>query len=131
MSKGSKVISSALLGMDMEIVRVNDKSYAVKPPTIARLAGASYFLADIGDARTMGDVLRTITSGAEGLAHALSWFIQGDDSLYEELSKGTMDEIVTALEKCLNLISTETFLRLSALTKNVSTLIAKPKQQGM
>lgn len=127
MSKGSKLISSAILGLDFETVIVNGTPYVIKPPTIGQLAGVGHALGDLGDGGTIADVLKTITTGAEGAARALSWLIQGDESLTEELSKGTLDEVLDGIEKALNGVSIANFQRLSVLTRNVAGLIAKPK----
>lgn len=123
----AKVVSSALVGMDLRVVLVGGRSYFIQPPTIRRLAGAACHLADVGEGATVRDVLRTLTDAAP-LAHALSWFIRGDDTLYEELSKGTFDEVLDALEAAFSLISIESFQRLSALTRNVASLTARPRR---
>lgn len=60
-------------------------------------------------------------------SRALSFFIQGDESLYEELSQGTIDEVVEALAIGISMISVENFCKLSALAKNVALLTAKQK----
>lgn len=121
------MISSALLGIDMETVFINGKAYVIYPPTIGRLAAAGYHLSDIGDGMTMGDVLKTVTGGAESAARALSCFIKGDESLYEEFKDASLDDIVGGLEKALSMVSAENFIRLSGLTRNVASLIARPK----
>ena len=61
----------------------------------------------------------------ESLSKALSCFIAGDESLAEELSMGTLDEVIKALEVGVSLISVENFTRLSTLTRSVSRLIAR------
>ena len=58
---------------------------------------------------------------------ALSWMIQGDESLADELAKGTLDENLFALCKAFSLVNTQNFTMLSALARNVGKLIAKPK----
>lgn len=63
----------------------------------------------------------------ESASKALSWFIQGDDSLGDELSQGSFDEVVDALEVAYSLISTENFLKLLGLARNVANLTAKQR----
>lgn len=122
----AKVVSSAILGMDFRIVIVAGRSYIVVPPTIKKLAGAGYWLSDItGD--TIKEVLLS-KGNPEAFAHALSYIIQGDDSLFEELSNGTDIEIKNALGEAYSLVSVENFTELLGLAKNVASLIAKPKQ---
>lgn len=123
----AKIVSSAILGMDFRVVIVNGKSYIVTPPTIKKIAGAAYWLSDVKDGKDMRELLASINN-VEPLAHALSWFIQGSDSLFEELSNGTLDEVIDGLESAYSLLSTKNFLRLSVLAKNVAGLTAKQRQ---
>ena len=113
--------------MDFKVIVVNNKSYVLTPPTIKKIAGASYYLSDIDKGNTIRELLLTINN-AESISHALSWFIKGDDSLFEELSKGTMNEIVDGLDTAYSLISTDSFLKLSVLAKNVANLTARQRQ---
>ena len=123
----AKIVSSAILGMDFKVVVVNGKSYIVTPPTIKKIAGAAYWLSDVKDGKNIKELLASINN-VEPLAHALSWFIQGNDSLFEELSNGTLDEVIDGLESAYSLLSTKNFLRLSVLAKNVASLTAKQRQ---
>lgn len=123
----AKIVSSAIIGMDFKVVIVDGKSYMVNPPTIKRIAGAAYWLSDVKDGKTIRELLASINN-VEPLAHALSWFIQGNDSLFEDLSNGTLEEIIDGLDAAYSLISTNSFLRLSDLVKNVSNLTAKQRQ---
>lgn len=113
--------------MDFRVVIVNGKSYIVTPPTIKKIAGAAYWLSDVKDGKDMRELLASINN-VEPLAHALSWFIQGNDSLFEELSNGTLDEVIDGLESAYSLLSTKNFLMLSVLAKNVASLTAKQRQ---
>lgn len=123
----AKIVSSAILGMDFKVVIVNGKSYIVTPPTIKKIAGAAYWLSDVKDGKNIKELLVSINN-VEPLAHALSWFIQGNDSLFEELSNGTLDEVIDGLESAYSLLSTKNFLRLPVLAKNVASLTAKQRQ---
>ena len=60
-------------------------------------------------------------------ATALSWFIQGDEALTDELCHGTLEEIAEGLEVAFSLIGVGNFIKLSGLAKNVATLTAKQK----
>ena len=123
----AKIVSSAILGMDFKVVIVNGKSYIVTPPTIKKIAGAAYWLSDVKDGKNIKELLASINN-VEPLAHALSWFIQGNDSLFEELSNGTLNEVIDGLESAYSLLSIKNFLRLSVLAKNVASLTAKQRQ---
>lgn len=123
----SKIVNAAVLGKDFETVFVNGKAYIINPPTIHKIAGAGYYLSGLKDGVTVMDMLRSLKD-VETASRALSWLIQGDESLYEELSKGIFDEVVEALATGLSMISAENFYKLSVLAKNVALLTAKQRQ---
>lgn len=120
----SKIINAAVLGKDFETVFVNGKVYVIYPPTIHKIAGVGYYLCDLKEAVTVMDMLRSLKD-VEMASRALSWLIQGDENLCEELSAGTFDEVVEALATGLSMVSAENFYKLSVLAKNVALLTAK------
>ncbi|WP_330940870.1 hypothetical protein [Bacteroides sp. MSB163] len=122
----SKIINAAVLGKDFETVFVNGNVYVIYPPTIHKIAGAGYYLCDLKEAVTVMDMLRSLKD-VEMASRALSWLIQGDENLCEELSAGTFDEVVEALATGLSMVSAENFYKLSVLAKNVATLTAKER----
>ena len=122
----SKLVSAAILGLDGETVVVAGKAYYVSPPTIKRLAQAAYYLSDVKEANTLGELLASIGE-MRCACSALSCFIQGDDSLTEELMEGTMEEVTDALDIAYGLASVENFYKLSALARNVANLTAKQR----
>ena len=127
MEKASKIVSAAVLGKDFETAFVNGNAYVINPPTIHKIAGFGYYLSDLEEGNTILDMLRSLKDiGAA--SRALSWLIKGDESLCEELSKGTLDEVVEALSIGFSMISAENFYKLSVLAKNVALLTAKQKQ---
>ena len=123
----SKIVNAAVLGKDFETVFVNGNAYMIHPPTIHKIAGAGYYLSDLKEAVTVMDMLRSLKD-VEMASRALSWLIQGDENLHEELSCGTFDEVVEALATGLSMISAENFYKLLALAKNVAILTAKQTQ---
>lgn len=126
MNTGAKIISESIIGMDFRTVIVGGKSYTVYPPTIHKLAGAISHLSNIQDAENLRDVLLSL-GDSEAYSKALSWLIAGDESLNEELSQGTLDEVVDALDETLSMIDSKVFLKAVSLAKNVSLLAAKPR----
>lgn len=122
----SKIINAAVLGKDFETVFVNGNVYVIHPPTIHKIAGAGYYLCGLKEAVTVMDMLRSLKD-VEMASRALSWLIQGDENLSEELSAGTFDEVVEALATGLSMVSAENFYKLSVLAKNVATLTAKER----
>lgn len=126
MNQGAKIISEAITGLDFKTVIVGSKAYTVFPPTIHKLAGAISHLSNIQDAESLRDVLLSL-GDSEAYSKALSWLITGDESLNDELSHGTMDEVVDALDETLSMIDSKVFLKAVSLAKNVSQLAAKPR----
>lgn len=122
---GAKMVAGAIIGMDYRLVVVNDKSYCVNSPTIAQLSGAMYWLSDFGNGKTLQDILRSV-GNIGNLAKALSWLINGNDELSEELAQAKIGEVVDAIEVAFSLIDAENFIKLSALVKSARLLIAKP-----
>lgn len=125
-NEGARMVASAIVGLDYRIIVVNDKSYIIHPPTIAKIAGATYWLCEAGDGKTLREILVSL-SKSENLTKALSWFIQGNEDLGEELTKGTLDEIVNGIEAAFSMIEAQNFMKLSALQRSASLLVAKPK----
>lgn len=124
MNKAAKIVNGSLLGMDFETAIVNGKAYVIMPPTIHKIAGAGYYLSNLGEGATVRDILMSLKD-IEAASYALSWFIQGNDSLSEELSKGTQEEVTEALGMAISMISAENFYKLLVLAKNVASLTAK------
>ena len=126
MNNGAKMIADALTGRDFITVVVAGKAYTVTPPTIRRIAGATAHLSCMGNEKTFADVIRSM-SRLDEAAKALSWFIEGDESIWEELAHGTLEEVAAALEECFSLVSVKGFTRLSDSARNGANLTAKSK----
>ena len=128
MSKASKLISEAIVGGNYILVYVNGKAYPVSPPTIKNLAGAISSLSNV-EFKEDGTLKDMIMSGkdVEAYSRALSWFIKGDLSISEDLSEGTMVEIIDALSSVFDMIGISPFLKAASLTKNASLLAATPR----
>lgn len=126
----AKTVSSAILGLDIKVVLVNDKRYVIKPPTIDKIAGGAYWLStfDREGKDSIDEIIMAMTDIVP-VSKALSWMIQGDESLEEELRKGTLEENVVGLCTAYSMVDTKNFTMLSALARNVGKLIAKPKRQ--
>lgn len=126
MNKGARIISESIIGSDFRTVFVAGKVYTIYPPTIHKLAGAISYLSGVQEADNFKDVLLSLGK-SEAYSKALSWLIAGDESLSEELAKGTYEENVNALDEALSMIDSKVFLKAASLAKNVSLLAAKPK----
>lgn len=125
MNKASKIVSSAVIGYDCRRILINGKSYLVKPPTIHRLSGAAYYLSDLPVVSSFKELLDTLKD-LEVACKALSFIIQGDEALADEFTHAQPQEVINGLEIAISLIDVQSFMKLSALIKSVSGLIATP-----
>ena len=126
MSKASKLISEAIVGGDYILVYVNGKAYPVSPPTIKKLAGAISCISEL-DFTEGGKEMLLSAKDCKAYAQALSWLVNGDLSLSEELFDGTFKEVVDALSSVLDLVGIDPFLKAVSLTRNASLLAASPR----
>lgn len=124
--EAAKLVSGAIIGIDGKTVIINSKPYYIAPPTIRRIAGAGYYLCDIPAGGTAREILSSFRDFKK-LCKALSWFIKGDDTLAEELSNGTLTQVVDALCEAYELVGAKNFSRLSLLTRNVKEVTAKQR----
>lgn len=122
----AKIVNSAVLGIDFKTVVVNSKAYIIMPPTIHKIAGVGYYLSEMGGGSSISEMINDMKN-VSNVAYALSYFIKGDDSLYEEFTKANFNEVISAMEIAFSLISTQDFLKLSILARNVQSLTAKQK----
>lgn len=127
MENGAKLVAGEVLGFNSANFIVGGQVYIATPPTIAKLCGAAYFLSDMPEARTLGDLFRGLGS-LEKLCSALSWLIEGNESLSAHLAAGTLDEVVEGLERTFDLIGIANFQKLSSLTRSAQALTAKQRR---
>ena len=127
MNKGADLVANAILGRESKTILVNGKPYFIKPPTIKKIAGAGAALSDFSsETGSFGDILKAMKD-TKTAATALSWFIKGDESLAEELSDGTLEQVVEGLSVAISMLCIEDFQKLSDLSRSVRRLIANPK----
>lgn len=126
MSKASKLVAGAILGEDFVTIMVNGKTYCISPPTIIKLVKAAKYLDSFEEGKTLAEVL-CMLKNLDDACKALSVFIQGDESISDELSKGTLEEVVNGLQTAYSLISIKDFQTLSILAKSAARMIAKPR----
>lgn len=127
MPTANKLITAAFLGKDAHTIYVNTIPYKIKPLTIKKIVGMGFFLDGISDCENGLKEAFSALGKADRMAEALSWAIQGNSDLKEELMEGTIEELVVGLSAAYSTISPKSFTTLSALTRNVATLIAKAK----
>lgn len=126
MSKASRLVTDAILGEDSVTIIVNGQSYFIEPPTIIKLVKAAKYLDSVEGGKTMEDVVNMIKNIGNA-CKALSCFIRGDESLSEELAKGTPTEVVDGLQTAYSLISIKDFQTLSILARSAARMIANPR----
>nr|DAL23888.1 MAG TPA_asm: hypothetical protein [Caudoviricetes sp.] len=126
MSKASKLVAGALLGEDSVTIMVNGKTYCISPPTIIKLVKAAKYLDSFEEGKSLVEILGMLKDLGNA-CKALSVFIQGDESISDELSKGTLEEVVNGLQTAYSLISIKDFQTLSILAKSAARMIAKPR----
>lgn len=120
------MIADAITGKDFQMVRVRNKVYALFPPTIKKLALAIGCLADMPDCQTLKEILITFGKG-EKIAEALSYLIEGNDTLKDEFCECTIAELVPALDKALSMVDVTPFSRAVNLAKSVAKMAVNPK----
>lgn len=127
MNKAAKLVSSAIVCADFEVIDINGKAYVIKPPTIKKMAGAVARLSKLAlpDSATLKDMF-CVQEDAGEYAMALSYLIQENYELADELSQGTFEEIVNGLATAFDMISAKSFSIAASLTKSASVLVAKP-----
>ena len=126
MSKASKLVADAILGEDSVTIMVNGKTYCISPTTIIKLVKAAKYINSFEEGKTLAEVLGMLKNLYDA-CKALSIFIQGDESISDELSKGTFEEVVNGLQTAYSLISIKDFQTLSILAKSAARMIAKPR----
>lgn len=122
----AKLVSDNILGKEEEKVTIAGKEYTIKPPTIHKIAGAAGYLANFGEAKDFSGMVEQMKS-LKDVCSALSYFINDDESLTEELSRGTLGEVTGALEVCLKMLSIKDFTMLSTLARSVARMAANPR----
>ncbi|MFA6728223.1 MAG: hypothetical protein WCS17_08420 [Prevotella sp.] len=125
----AKIVSDAIIGNDFRTIIVNDKPYTIYPPTIKKIAGAISCLSEIEEKEgdSVKDVFLSTLGAVRQYAKALSWMINGCDSLDTELSNGTFEEVVNGLDIAFSLISPKVFSKAVSLMKSARLLAAKQK----
>lgn len=126
MSDASKLVANAILGEDSVTVVVDGVSYFVDPPTIERIVKAAKYLDSVEGGNSLDDAIGMMRS-LDDACKALSVFIRGDESLCDNLSKGTLSEVLEGLRAAMSLLSIQDFQMLSTLARSVARMVANPR----
>ena len=119
------IVSSAVLGVDVQTIPIGNKVYLAHPPTIRKIVGAGRFLGGFEKIDSAKSLLEALNS--DNLAHALSWLLEGNDSLAEEFKDADVNELALGTVTCLDMLTPQNFMTLSVLARNVRKLIARQK----
>lgn len=106
--KSAKLVSDIILAKTEKKIKASGKEYVIKPPTIHKLAGAAYYLSGLEGGKTFEDAVRQMQN-LTAACTALSYFIEDDDKLTEELSEGSLTEIVNGLSVAMQMLSIKDF----------------------
>ena len=120
-----KLVSGEILGINSETVSIGGEVYVMNPPTIRRLVGASMYLGGVSSFENVTELVRAVAS--DDLARALSWLVQGDESMTEKFLDCDVNEVALGVVVGINMIDPGNFTALSALARNARSLIAKPR----
>lgn len=123
--KGADLVADAILGAEFRTIVVGGKPYFVKPPTIRKIAGVGRALSGC-DGDSIKNILDTLTN-SERAAEALSYLLEGNNSLYETFLDAPLGEVVDGIAVGMGMVGIEDFQKLSALSKSVRKLIANQK----
>ncbi len=128
MKEAAKVVSSSIIGADFKLIDVGSQTYVLKPPTIRRMAGAINALCgiDVSDAPTLRELFLSFKD-AEAYSKALSWLINEDESLVEELNKAPIEEVIDGVIAGFDMTG-QSFMKAVGLLKSVRKLAAREHQ---
>lgn len=106
--KSAKLVTNVILDKDEKKVVANGKEYVIKPPTIYKLAGAARYMSDLESGDGFDGIIRQMKR-LESACIALSYFINGDMSLKDELADGTLGEVTKGLSDAMSMLSIKEF----------------------
>lgn len=120
-----KLVSSEILGLNAETVSIGGEVYVVNPPTIRRLAGATMYLGGVSAFENTAELVKAVAS--DDLARALSWLLNGDESMTEKFLDCDVNEVALGVAVGISMIDPGNFTALSVSARNVRSLIARQK----
>lgn len=109
-----------------KVFSIGGRAYNVPAPTIKNVSLATQAMGEVPEGcKDLTELFNGMEKKA--LCKALSYLIQGDESLSEELSFGTREELSTALESVYADVL-KSLKRVTALASGVCALTVKPKE---
>jgi hypothetical protein len=116
-------------GMTAQAVTVGDKEYALHLPSIVSIQKVAEYLAEMVvpemNNKTLDEAVRMMTN-SKMMARCVSFIIQGDETLTEELESGSVDELQEVII-LYHQMTIRSMMTLKALAHNIGKLIGKQK----
>lgn len=131
MNEAAKLVADSLLGEAFATVILNDKPYTIFPPTIKVICRAAKHFSLLDNKETKIKELLSMPKNSKELLTGIGCLIVGDRPDYLKAVQslklnGTMEEILTAMQEALKLISPDPFSKAVILAVNVGGMMAKP-----
>lgn len=116
-------------GMTAQAVTVGDKEYALHLPSIVSIQKVAEYLAEMVvpemNNKTLDEAVRMMTN-SKMMARCVSFIIQGDETLTEELESGSVDELQEVII-LYHQMTIRSMMTLKAQAHNIGKLIGKQK----
>ena len=125
----AELVSSALIGNDYRTVVLGEHSYVIPSPTIKRLSGAAYYISQIKINKKDSSVLDVLMAAKDftNMSLALSYFVNGDESLRDTFNECKYEEVVRAVNVAFSMIDIQDFQIAVSLIKCAGGLIARQR----
>lgn len=134
MDKATELVSKALLGLDIKMVNIGGRTYAIKSPSIRTILSATRWFAkvEIDDKPTEIGIIKDYEKNTPYITRGIAIIINGRDGirtrmLANRLTKGTYKELVNALVICIDLMGGQDFFAIASLLKSIRKTVATPK----
>lgn len=122
MNQAAKKVSDSLLSSDYKTIIIANKAYTVYPPTIKTICKIISHFSCVKD---VYEGLEDIELSRKELVNGISCFICSDESLSEELSNGTWNELKNVMDELIPLLTPDDFFVCAALARNVAAMAAQ------
>ena len=119
----------ANIGMSAEAVSIGGKEYAIHLPSIISMQKIGEYLAQMATSemsgKTLDEAVRMMTD-KQTMAKTVSYILQGDELLVDELSNGSSEELQEAII-IYHGMTIQSMKMLKRLAESVGKLIGKQK----
>lgn len=135
MDKAAKVVSDAILGIDVKYISLHGKVFSVKPPSLKTVLMAIHHLSevDVADNQNVLSVLFNQEKSVKALARAIAIILRGGDGigtwwLARWIMRNTsFKEVKEVFEQVIPLLGGADFFAIASLSKNCRKIAAVPR----